>query len=40
VAEKKDEDDVIIIGAGTGGLTCGCYLAKAGLKVLVRRAVP
>ena len=27
--------DVIIIGAGIGGLTCGCYLAKAGLKVLI-----
>lgn len=27
--------DVIIIGAGIGGLVCGCYLAKAGLKVLI-----
>ena len=26
--------DVIIIGAGISGLVCGCYLAKAGLKVL------
>jgi len=25
--------DVIIIGAGHNGLTCACYLAKAGLKV-------
>ncbi len=25
---KKDEYDVIIIGAGIGGLTRGCYLAK------------
>lgn len=32
---KNDEYDVIIIGAGIGGLTCGCYLAKAGLKVLI-----
>ncbi len=32
---KKDEYDVVIIGAGIGGLTCGCYLAKAGLKVLI-----
>lgn len=32
---KRDEYDVIIIGAGIGGLTCGCYLAKAGLKVLI-----
>ena len=27
--------DAIVIGAGHNGLTCGCYLAKAGLKVLV-----
>src|SRR5262245_59653507 len=27
--------DVIVIGAGHNGLTCGCYLARAGLKVLV-----
>lgn len=27
--------DVIIVGSGIGGLVCGCYLAKAGLKVLV-----
>lgn len=27
--------DVIIIGAGVGGLVSGCYLAKAGLKVLI-----
>jgi prolycopene isomerase len=32
---KKDEYDVIIIGAGIGGLVCGCYLAKAGKKVLI-----
>lgn len=32
---KNDEYDAIIIGAGIGGLTCGCYLAKAGLKVLI-----
>jgi prolycopene isomerase len=32
---KKDEYDVIIIGAGIGGLVCGCYLAKAGLKTLI-----
>lgn len=31
---KKDYD-VIIIGSGIGGLTCGCYLAKAGMKVLI-----
>jgi phytoene dehydrogenase-like protein len=27
--------DVIIIGAGISGLICACYLAKAGMKVLV-----
>src|SRR4030043_1641120 len=27
--------DVIIIGAGRAGLTCGCLLAKKGLKVLM-----
>jgi len=32
---KRNEYDVIIIGAGIGGLTCGCYLAKAGKKVLI-----
>jgi len=31
----KNKYDAIIIGAGIGGLTCGCYLAKAGLKVLI-----
>jgi len=27
--------DAIIIGAGMSGLVCGCYLAKAGMKVVV-----
>jgi len=27
--------DAIIIGAGIGGLVCGCFLAKAGMKVLI-----
>jgi len=27
--------DVIVVGAGHNGLTCACYLAKAGYKVLV-----
>jgi len=31
----KEKYDVVIIGAGIGGLVCGCYLAKAGLKVLI-----
>lgn len=31
----SDSYDAIIIGAGIGGLVCGCYLAKAGMKVLI-----
>jgi phytoene dehydrogenase-like protein len=35
--QKDNEDmyDAVIIGAGIGGLVCGCYLAKAGMKVLI-----
>ena len=32
---NKDRYDVVIIGAGLSGLVCGCYLAKAGMKVLI-----
>lgn len=32
---KSNRYDVIIIGAGIGGLICGCYLAKAGMKILI-----
>ena len=32
--------DAIVIGAGHNGLTCGCYLAKFGLKVLVINYLP
>lgn len=28
-------DDILIIGAGHNGLTCACYLARAGMKVRV-----
>lgn len=33
--KKDDEYDVIIVGAGIGGLACGALLAKRGYKVLV-----
>ena len=33
--EDKEMYDAIIIGAGMSGLVCGCYLAKAGMKVLI-----
>lgn len=32
---NKYDHDVIVIGAGVGGLVCGCYLARAGLKTLI-----
>ena len=32
---SKDTYDVVIIGAGLGGLTCGAFLAKSGKQVLV-----
>src|SRR5271168_4267803 len=32
---KMPHYDVVIVGAGHNGLTCACYLAKAGRKVLV-----
>jgi len=31
----KNQYDVVVIGAGIGGLTCGAFLAKEGLSVLV-----
>jgi beta-carotene ketolase (CrtO type) len=31
----SSEFDAVVMGAGHNGLTCACYLAKAGLKVLV-----
>lgn len=35
MGKSSNEYDVAIIGAGIGGLVCGCYLAKAGMKVLI-----
>lgn len=35
VKDDKDIYDAVIIGAGVSGLVCGCYLAKAGMKVLI-----
>lgn len=33
--KTENKYDVVIVGAGIGGLTCGCYLAKKGIKVLI-----
>ncbi|HUL00047.1 MAG TPA: NAD(P)/FAD-dependent oxidoreductase, partial [Nitrospirota bacterium] len=33
--KDRNTYDAIIIGAGISGLVCGCYLAKAGLGVLI-----
>lgn len=34
----SDSYDVVLVGGGHNGLTCACYLAKAGKKVLVLEA--
>lgn len=41
IQHMREDDDVLIIGAGHNGLVCACYLAAAGLKVHVveRRSV-
>jgi phytoene dehydrogenase-like protein len=36
----RDRPDAIIVGAGHNGLVAGCYLARAGLKVLVLERNP
>jgi phytoene dehydrogenase-like protein len=40
--DRMPEFDVALIGAGHNGLTCGCYLAAAGLRVCIleRRPIP
>ena len=35
IKTNNNSYDAVIIGAGIGGLVCGCYLAKAGIKVLI-----
>ena len=38
MAIQTSNPDVIIVGAGHNGLTAGCYLAKAGKRVLIVEA--
>jgi len=35
VHRRSKKYDAVIIGGGISGLVCGCYLAKAGMKVLI-----
>ncbi|HKR73958.1 MAG TPA: hypothetical protein VJR94_07585 [Candidatus Nitrosocosmicus sp.] len=35
ISGSYPEYDAVVIGAGHNRLTCGCYLVKAGLSVLV-----
>ncbi|UGS35971.1 All-trans-zeta-carotene desaturase [Capillimicrobium parvum] len=32
---EATDADVVIVGGGVNGLTCGCYLAKAGLRTVI-----
>ena len=38
--EERKSYDVVIIGGGISGLTCGLYLQEAGLKVLILERAP
>ncbi|MCX2929981.1 NAD(P)/FAD-dependent oxidoreductase [Mycobacterium sp. CVI_P3] len=40
MSRDDPQADVLIVGAGHNGLTAGCYLARAGLKVLVVESSP
>lgn len=35
MSQIKINYDAIIVGAGMAGLVCGCYLAKAGMRILI-----
>jgi len=34
-AQNNQQHDVVIVGGGHNGLVAGCYLARAGLRVLI-----
>ena len=38
--EERKKYDVVIVGGGLSGLTCGLYLQEAGLKVLILERAP
>ena len=40
MAGSRENADVIVVGAGHNGLVAACYLARAGLKVLVLERNP
>ena len=38
--EERKKYDVVIVGGGLSGLTCGLYLQEAGLRVLILERAP